>query len=342
MKKILFILFIGVLAFFLWKGNIEEKVIAQVVSEKGTNNVFDIDINALSTAYGYLKGQQFTLDRIKKEYPELNIEVIRCELEFSLSFKNAAKRIENKLKEIFGNEFKSYEINTISELTEILNSQKITKELSLAFIEDVKLRAKGKIESPVLETLLTYQFINSPSKEIYEGFVSLYSTEEHPKSKGITIDAKLPLSWKQKEGDRPNIIQKFISENGKGQEFILFMVKDLGLPNDYILTNDEIDEIFTQNMLKQMVPDGGEFISAKKILLDNQIGAQMIFKITEERLDFSLTMKTISFITIYEGKFVFLQCYVSAEQGEDLDERFNLFLPLFRQVANSLILIDQY
>ena len=93
MRKILFILFIGVLAFFLWKGNIEEKVIAQVVSEKGTNNVFDIDINALSTAYGYLKGQQFTLDRIKKEYPELNIEVIRCELEFSLSFKNAAKNI---------------------------------------------------------------------------------------------------------------------------------------------------------------------------------------------------------------------------------------------------------
>lgn len=306
------------------------------------NNKSNVDIKTLSRTYGYIKGQQFTLDRIKKEYPELKLEVERCELEFSLSFKNAYERIENNFKDLLGNEFKSYENKMMSELTKMLNSQEITKQLSLDFIEDVKFRAKGNIESPVLETLLTFQYMNSPSKEISEGFVSRYTTKGHSKTKGVTIDAKLPLSWKQKEGTRPNVIQKFVSENGKGQEIILFMVKDLGLPNDYIITKDELNEFFTANELKQMIPDGSEFISAKKITLDRQIGGQMIFKTTQERLDFSITMKSIHFITIYEGKMVFLQCMVSAEEGEDLDERFNLFLPLFRQVANSLILMDQY
>jgi len=306
------------------------------------NNLSNLDIKTLSRTYGYLKGQHFTLDRIKNEYPELKLEVTRCEIEFNISFKNAGDRIENKLKDLLGNEFNDYENKMMSELTKMLTSQEITKELALGFIEEVKLRAKGNIESPVLETLLTFEFINYPSKEFSEGFVFSYSTKGHSKTKGITIDAKLPLSWKQKEGDRPNVIQKFVSENGKGQEIILFMVKDLALPDDYIITKEELNEFFTANELKQMIPDGSEFISAKKITLDRHIGGQMIFKTTQQRLDFSITMKSIHFITIYDGKMVFLQCMVSPEEGENLDERFNLFLPLFKQVANSLILIDQY
>ena len=89
---------------------------------------------------------------------------------------------------------------------------------------------------------------------------------------------------------------------------IMFMVKDLGLPNDYIITKDELNEFFTTSELKEMTPDGSEFISAKKITLDRHIGGQMIFKTTQERLDFTITMKSIQFITIYEGRMVFLQC----------------------------------
>lgn len=301
-----------------------------------------IDHKVLAKAYGYLKGQQFTLDRIKEEYPELKLQVTKCELEFSFSFKNAARRIESELKALLGHKFQNYENELMREFSKMLASQEITKGIAVDFIEEVKLRAKGYIESPVLETLLTLQFIDYPSKEFSEGFVFSYSTKGHSKARGVNIEAKLPLSWKQKEGNRPHIVQKFISKNGEGEEMILIMVKDLGLPNDYLITQDELEQFFTANQLKQMIPDGGEFISAKKITLDGQMGGQVIFKITGERLDYSVKMMATNFVTIYDGKMIFLQCMLSYEEGENIDERFSLFFPLFRQVASSLILMDQY
>lgn len=300
------------------------------------------DSKILSQAFGYISGQQFTLDKIKKEYPSLELDVTRCALEFNLAFEKANENIISELKKLLGSEYNKFESEMLAQLKSMLSQQNITEDLAINFIDQVRQRAKGNIESPVLETLLTYQFISYPAKEFSLGYINSYTTKGHPKTKGVTINAKLPLSWKQKEGDRPNIIQKFVSENGKGQEMILFMVNDLGLPSDYIVTKDELNDFFTESELKQMIPEGSDFISAKRITLDRHIGGQLIFKTTQERLDFSLTMQFIYFVTIYEGKMVILQCSVSAEEGEKLKDRFNLFLPLFRQVANSLILMDQY
>ena len=300
------------------------------------------DINTLGRTYGYIKGQQFSLNRIRKLFPDLENEVTKSELEFSISFKKASDRITKELEEILGNEFRSFEDQMAEKLKSTLGNQKIDKQTALLFFEEIKSRAKGNIESPVLETLLTYQFIDTPEKEFLKGYVKTYSTKGHPKSKGVTINSKLPLSWKQQEGDRPNIIQKFVSENGSGQEIVLFMVKDLELPSGYKITQSELDDFFVESELREMIAEGSEFISAKRISLDNHTGGQIIYKTVQERLDFTITMQSVQFITIYNGKMIFLQCMVSAEPDENLTERFDLFLPIFRQIANSMILMDQY
>jgi len=322
----------------LKKNNIE-KGVRKAVYLKSSK---DIDPQLLSRVYGYFKGQKFTLERIKKLFPELKIEVKKAEIEFNLSFNQAKKRITNELKSIMGENFDRYETHMMNEINPMLTEQKITKDLALNFIEEVKQRAKGKIESPVIETLLTYQFIENPSKEFTEGYTFDYSTKNHPKSKGVTINAKIPFSWKQKEGNRPNIIQKFISENGEGEEIILFMVKDVRLPNNYKITQKDLDDFFAETELKQMVPDGGQFISAKKIVIDNITSGELVYRLTQKRLDFSTTLQTSQYITIYDGKMIFLQAMVSAEKDESLSNRFKLFSPLFRQVANSLVFVDQY
>ncbi len=304
-------------------------------------NATETDPVTLSRTFGYLKGQQYTLDKIKSKYPDLELEVKRAEIEFSLSFRKAGERIKKEIQNLMGSDFDKFEHEMMDKLKSMLESQNITKDLALSFIEEVKMRAKGNIESPVLETLLTYQFIEFPSAEFSSGFVEKYTTKGHYKAKGVTINAKLPISWKQKEGDRPNIVHKFISKNGEGKDMIAFMVKDLGLPEGYKVTKEEADEFFNESEIKNFLPDGSEFISAKKITLDRHIGCQLIFKTTRERLDFSITLQTVQFITIYEGKMIFLQCMVSDDE-EDINTKFNLHLPLFRQVANSLIIMDQY
>lgn len=299
------------------------------------------EINKLSRTFGYLKSQEYSLDLIRQTFPELEKEVLKSELEFEISFKNASTRIDKRLRVVLGSEFQTFE-SQLSDQLKLLISSNITKEIALQFIQEVRNRAKGNIESPVLETLLTYQFIEAPENEFLRRFIQTYSTQNHPKSKGVTINYKLPNSWEEQEGDRPNIIKKYISENGDGKEIVMLMVKDLELSSEDELSQSELYDFFSESSLKELVPENNEFISAKNIILDNYTGGQIIYRSIHKRLDLTFDFQSIQYITIYNGKVIYLNCMVYAKSPEELSERFELFYPLFRQMANSLILIDQY
>jgi len=93
-----------------------------------------------------------------------------------------------------------------------------------------------------------------------------------------------------------------------------------------------------------MVPEGGKFISAKPIVLDNHKGAMIIYDYTGQRLDITITTRTLIFLIIYERKIIQILCSISALAGEEseLQERFNRFEPLFKMIANSLVIQEQY
>lgn len=57
-----------------------------------------------------------------------------------------------------------------------------------------------------------------------------YTSEGNPKAKGVNFSLSAPISWRQNEGDRPNIVQKWASQNGSGDMCMSVMVKR----NDYV------------------------------------------------------------------------------------------------------------
>jgi len=120
----------------------------------------------------------------------------------------------------------------------------------------------------------------------------------------------------------------------------LLMVKDIPIP----LTEQDLDDLFVESELKGIVPEGGKFISAKPIVLDKHKGAMIIYDDIVQRVDILITMRNLIFITSYDGKIIFIQCLVSALPGEEseLQERFNRFEPLFKMIANSFIIQEQY
>ncbi len=300
------------------------------------------EIERLSRAYGYIIGQDYHLTLIEKEYPDLKIEVIKARLHFNSSFSKAKKIIESELERIFGDYFNDFKSEILNKSYNILDNLDLDKDYAIDFLHEVNLRAEGFIESPVFETLLTYEFIDDPSCELSNGFIYTYTTKNHPKSKGVTINAKLPLSWKQEESDRPNIINKFTSKNYNSIGIVQFMVKDIGLSDDYVVTNEGIYDIFEDNTIKQTIPKGSTFISSNRIVLDGLAGNQIIFKTTQTSLDIENTFQSVHFVTIYESKIIFLQCSVYSIEEKQLDDTFNKFLPLFRKIANSLVFPDQY
>lgn len=350
MRKFKYLILISSLIIACSQKSVSSDVSGNITNESETNKVIQTSIDLpgnpnleiLGRAYGYLKGLQINLERIKEKYPELELEVKKAEMEFGLSFGRAQERITLSLKNILANDYVKFNTRVINEISSVLSTQEISKDIALKYLDEVKYRAKGNIESPVLETLLIYQFIENPSKEYSSGFIKTYSTANHPKAKGSTINIKLPISWSQKEGDRPNVVQKFISENGEGQEMVMLLIRDLGPLKEYFDTQEKLKELFTETSLKEMTPEGGEYISAQSISLDNQQGGQVIYRITQETLDIPITMQCINYITVQGNNMIFLQCMVSIEEGENLNDRFNLFLPLFRHIAISLVLEDKY
>jgi hypothetical protein len=302
-------------------------------------------IEELSKTLGFCMGQRFTLERIKKTFPDLALSAQKAILEFKASFGAAEENVKNALQDILKKRYSEYTIQMKKQMGTILSSQQLNRQDAVEFISEVESRAKGQIPSPVLETLLAYRFIDNPSEEILRGHTRVFRTKDHPKAKGCDIQIAYPASWRAKEGERPNIIQKFISQNGHGLEVVMLMVKDLPIP----ISQKELDELFSEKdfsekQLSEMMPEGAKFISTKPIVLDNHKGIMLIFDQTLKRIDITTKMRGVHFITISKNKMIFLQCMVSTPSGKEteLQERFTRFEPLFKLIANGFILQNQY
>ncbi len=181
----------------------------------------------LTKTLGFIMGQRFSLNRIKAEYPTLSLQAKIAELEFNSSFGTSEKNIEKELKGLFKDKYSEFISIMRKQLDDTLKSQQITQDIAVQFLEEVKLRAAGEIPSPILETLLIYQFKENPVNELLRGFKTIYRTEGHPKSKGLDLQIEYPRSWSKREGNRPNVIKYFSSNNGRGPAGALIMTRDL-------------------------------------------------------------------------------------------------------------------
>jgi hypothetical protein len=300
----------------------------------------------LSQTYGYYRGQKLSIELIQKKFPSLSVSASHAQMAFDLVFKSSYENIEKELRNLLRQQWPKYRRQMHQNLTSNVGSASISMTQARTFIRTVRLRAKGQIDPPILETLLTYnpEFQNNPAKEFLRGFKSTYRTKRHPKAKGVDFQIEYPKSWRAKEGNRPNVIQFFNSKNGRGLESILLMVKNISLPLGYKITERELDDFFSPQELKVMVPKGASFISAQPVVLDNQKGGMMIFDQTLQRVDQKVSIRNLHFITIYKNKMIFIQCMVAAKTGnqDDLKKQFRRLVPLFKLVANSFVIQSQY
>lgn len=310
---------------------------AQPTLEQTTQDPLYVD---LSKTFGFIMGQRFSLNRIKTEYPDLALYTQKAELEFKVSFGKSEQNINKALQEMLKEKYSEYLATMKKQLESSVSSQKLSRTTAVEFLSEVESRARGEIPSPILETLLTYQFMERPEEEFTRGYTKVFRTKGHPKAKGVDLQIRHPISWRPREGERPNIIQKFTSENGRGLEMVMLMVKDIG----YTPSKQEINTLFSEHGLKEMLPDGAKLISAKPIVLDNHKGGMIIFEQTGQRLDITLTMRSLQFVTIRGSKMIFVQCMVTALPGKEaeLKKRYSRFEPLFRAIANSFVIQEQY
>jgi hypothetical protein len=300
----------------------------------------------LNRVYGFCEGQSLSLNTIEKEFPELRNATTTARLEWNTVFGKSCEAVEDKLSPLLADEWIAHKDKIQTALRETLSKNQISRNDAIGFLEIVKKRTKGDIPSPMLEMLLIFNpnFIANPVAEMSQGFKRTFRTGNHPKAKGVDFQIEYPMSWTPKEGIRPNIIQNIQSDNGFGESAIMLMVKDIPQFNGRKLTNKGKALMFAPTVVKNLIPAGKTFISAKPIVLDGQKGAMLVFDEVSERVDRKMRTRNVQFVTAYADKMIMINCLMGVLDGPlaKLNERHKRLEPLFKAVANSFVIQSQY
>lgn len=166
-----------------------------------------------------------------------------------------------------------------------------------------------------------------------------YSTKGHVKAAGLSVTLKYPSSWKAMEGDRPHIVQKFY-HGSRPSVMALLVIKEM---KSQALTK-EIEDAFSPEGLKSMIPDGATFHSGKTTKVDGLTAGVTEYSMRQERAGEALESHYVSFVFVFDTKFISFQGSVGAPNTtkEAQAARMAEYLPLFTLMAASIVVEDRW
>ena len=300
----------------------------------------------MSRTYGYYIGQTYTLDNIKKKYPNLQNEIFLIKNDFDLKYLKSIKDIEQFFtKNMSKKQWSDFQKMVKDGIKKQLNTN-ISYEESLEAIQVVKARIKGDIESPVIETLLMFNpnYQKNPIEELNDKFIQTYNSKDNPKAKGVDFSVKVPKSWKSQEANRPNIVRKFTSNNG-------YIVEDTFMENIMLGVYDlpiEVKKLTSQDVTDVCndIPENSVLRECKATTLENLPVVVQRLKLNMKRLENSMNMEVVQYNVFYKNKMIIIQGQVGTMNEKisekTLLERFEKFKPVFNYVANSLMISNLY
>jgi len=294
----------------------------------------------ISRTYGYYEGQQYSLNTIKKKYPKLSNQVLLAKSEFNLSFSRSIKNIATLLDKY--DEWESTKKDIIKSIHKKLDLSNLTYSESLKFIQTVKERAKGNIETPVLETLLMLnpEYEKNPEKEFYDRFRKKYKCDDFEKSKSIDFSIDIPMSWASKKANRPNIVRKFISQNGHSIEMAMILVYNF--PDGKYLSTNDIKGMVNQKEMQEALPANAILKDYGFIKLETLPGYWQRYSMTIQRVRKIMTIEILAYTIFYGDKLIQIQFQVGDFNNKNLEKKFKKFEPLFDSIINSFVLTGLY
>lgn len=303
-------------------------------------------VKQFSAAYGFALGQQITLDTIKEKYPDLKRDALLVELQFSNQFKSSIEAIDSYMLGFMGQKWTDMKPQMKAKMLEMFNPSNITRTEAVAFLEEVSNRAEGDFPEDTLATYLMFnpRYQKNPALELSEGWSYKYESNGSGKAKGVRFSFKVPYSWGQKEADRPNIVQKFISQNGRGPEMMMVMVNETGLkPHEY-LDEAEIDEMLLPQNVKDFVPAGGKLTGKGKLTMSSYPGMWLQYEIPVQIGRSTAMTHGIMYMIYPRDKFVALMGQTVMEvNGQKTDtDGLEYYEQLFDLMVNSFVMPDAY
>jgi len=300
----------------------------------------------IGRAYGFYLGQDLSLDKILELYPALSSEVIRARYEFSSNYKSSIEYFDVIMNNYSATEWNEIKNGLHETLKQMMQNNYFTETEARQFINVVRQRAKGNIDSPVLETFLLFnpKYQQYPEKEFLDGFRNKYESSASGKSQGIRFSIEYPKTWKSEDGNRPHIVQKFVSGRGKGFSIFMIGIHELSLPTGVMITESDVDEILNPSDLKELLPAGAEIMNYGKLTLEGFPGYWVNYKITRARAKNYVTTESASYFIYYKDKLIEFDgsAAVSVDNIKIDGGGLNKYEKLFDLMINSFVLYNKY
>jgi hypothetical protein len=172
--------------------------------------------------------------------------------------------------------------------------------------------------------------------EFNSGQVKKFSSKGEGKSSGLKIQMKYPNSWQSIEGEHPHVVRKF----AQSDDYVLAMI--LIFKQDKAFSQSEINEMFTDDGIKSMLPESATFITSNVNLKIEGLKAGSIeFTNNSRRMDRQFYSHSLYFTFVYKQYLVYVQFSVANKIGESnmsVNTRYQKIKPLFVQMFNSIVI----
>ncbi|PNK61080.1 hypothetical protein [Psychrobacter sp. FDAARGOS_221] len=294
----------------------------------------------VASGYGFLVGQEISVQLIANRYPDLAKEAYLAQARFNLKFPDLKQNQIAIIQSSGVPEVDQLLEQTKAELQAHLSRQSTSRLEALRFIDTVNQRAKGEIESPFLESFLMIQYDDKPYQEITDGFYNQFSSSALSQAKAVNLTIKIPKSWQQQEASSPDIIKKWISQDGTGLDTIMLTVKELPEPKvdaktvEALYNNDEVNELLPDEMI--LIDKGSP------ITLDELPGYWIHMGAEMQYPEFTSYVEQTMYVIFYDNKMIGIQCATAntPDNKSQVELRARSIQPLCATVANTLVISE--
>lgn len=163
-----------------------------------------------------------------------------------------------------------------------------------------------------------------------------FNSAGHRKANGLEISLAYPRGWRAGEGDRPHVVQTFVA-TGEPLSCNL-LVRDAGEP----VSEAEARAFLRPAGILSLLPGNAERAAVQATTIDGLTAAEAIYEAGFTQGGMAGRVKTVQFITVFGRSFIQLSCGVGARDRAPAIARFAAYLPLFRLIANSIVVHDRW
>jgi len=321
----------GILAGLLQPASGQEE--ASILKDPKTQQV--------SQAYAFILSQNYLLNRVASEYPDLGPQVEDALYAFKASaFGKGSAALEDELKTALGLQWSKTKNITEQCASANFRTHKLTHETAKQYVEKVKLRAKGDLPESIRNILLSVNpaYVNSPGAELADGWKQTFSTKAHPKSEGAEITLALPLSWSKREGNQVGIVQVFRSGAGHGPIVCTIFCKKVGGDSEGDATLQDMNGFFTNENLVMMAKSMGRMIEARQITIAGAPGGVITYDSAQEMLGVMTEVRSTDFAIIHKKHFIKVTFALNKQMlnGMTFDEAQKAYYPTYLAIMSNL------